>query len=171
MQKIVNQYAAGDYSSLREQMFFSEFADLTCLLERMGDKILGQLANLKEINQAYARFVPNDFLNHLQKESIIDVQLGDHVEKNMSVLFADIVGFTTISERMSPEENFTFVNSILNVVGPVIRNHNGFVDKYIGDAVMALFDMGAALLSKNQRIDKIFILQNYLSIICLNCSY
>ncbi|MCI5132318.1 MAG: adenylate/guanylate cyclase domain-containing protein [Candidatus Electrothrix sp. EH2] len=144
MQGIVNQYAAGNYSSFTEKMFFAEFADFICLLERMGEKILDQLANLQEINSAYARFVPNDFLNYLKKESIIEVQLGDHVEKNMSVLFADIADFTTISERMSPKENFTFVNSILNAVGPVIRNHNGFIDKYIGDAVMALFDISPA---------------------------
>ncbi|MCI5120880.1 MAG: adenylate/guanylate cyclase domain-containing protein, partial [Candidatus Electrothrix sp. AUS4] len=140
MKNIVNQYAAGDYSSFKGKMFFAEFANFTRLLERMGEKILDQLANLQEINSAYARFVPNDFLNYLQKESIIEVQLGDHVEKNMSVLFADIADFTTISERMSPKQNFTFVNSILNAIGPVIRNNNGFIDKYIGDAIMALFD-------------------------------
>ncbi|WPD21692.1 MAG: adenylate/guanylate cyclase domain-containing protein [Candidatus Electrothrix scaldis] len=140
MKKIVNQYAAGDYSSFKGKIFFAEFANFTRLLERMGEKILDQLANLQEINSAYARFVPNDFLNYLQKESIIEVQLGDHVEKNMSVLFADIADFTTISERMSPKQNFTFVNSILNAIGPIIRNNNGFIDKYIGDAIMALFD-------------------------------
>ena len=40
---------------------------------------------------------------------------------------------------MSPEENFKFLNSYLERVGPVIRKHNGFIDKYIGDAIMALF--------------------------------
>lgn len=144
MQGIVSQYASGDYSPFQEKIFFAEFADFACLLERMGEKILDQLASLQEINSAYARFVPNDFLNYLKKESITEVQLGDHVEKNMSVLFADIADFTTISEQMSPKENFTFVNSILNAVGPVIRDHNGFIDKYIGDAIMALFDMSPA---------------------------
>ncbi|HEY9649701.1 MAG TPA: adenylate/guanylate cyclase domain-containing protein, partial [Coleofasciculaceae cyanobacterium] len=43
------------------------------------------------------------------------------------------------SESMSPQENFDFINSYLRQVGPVIRQHNGFIDKYIGDAVMALF--------------------------------
>ncbi len=141
MQKIINQYAVSDYSSFKGKIFFSEFADFTRLLERMGEKILDQLANLEEINRAYARFVPNNLLDYLQKDSIIEVQLGDHVEKNMSVLFADIADFTTISERMTPKENFTFVNSILNAIGPIIRNNNGFIDKYIGDAVMALFDI------------------------------
>ena len=105
----------------------------------MGKKILRQLTDLQETNKAYARFVPNDFLDHLDKDSILDMELGDHVERKMSVLFSDIRDFTTISESMAPEENFRFVNSILSRIGPIIRNHSGFIDKYIGDAVMAFF--------------------------------
>ncbi|MFC1513448.1 ATP-binding protein [candidate division KSB1 bacterium] len=94
---------------------------------------------LSKISSAYARFVPDDFLKFLQKESIIDVRLGDNIQKEMSILFSDIRSFTHISEKMSPEENFNFLNSYLKYVSPVIRQYNGFIDKYIGDAVMALF--------------------------------
>jgi two-component system sensor histidine kinase ChiS len=55
------------------------------------------------------------------------------------VLFSDIRSFTTLSEGMTPKENFDFLNEYLSRVGPVIRQHQGFIDKYIGDAVMALF--------------------------------
>jgi two-component system sensor histidine kinase ChiS len=94
---------------------------------------------LAKINAAYGRFVPHDFLRFLEKESIVDVKLGDHVKKCMTILFADIRSFTTLSEGMTPEQNFKFINSYLSRVSPVIRAHNGFIDKYIGDAVMALF--------------------------------
>ncbi len=94
---------------------------------------------LSKINLAYGRFVPHEFLRFLGHKSIVDVHLGDQVQKEMSILFADIRNFTTLSEGMSPKENFDFLNSYLKRVGPVIRNHNGFIDKYIGDAVMALF--------------------------------
>jgi len=94
---------------------------------------------LAKINSAYGRFVPHDFLRFLGHESIVDVQLGDHVKKTMTILFADIRSFTTLSEEMTPEQNFNFINSYLSRVSPVIRAHNGFIDKYIGDAVMALF--------------------------------
>jgi two-component system sensor histidine kinase ChiS len=57
----------------------------------------------------------------------------------MTVLFADIRSFTSISERMSPKDNFDFINAYLSRVSPVIRHYHGFIDKYIGDAVMALF--------------------------------
>ena len=57
----------------------------------------------------------------------------------MTVLFSDIRNFTTLSEGMTPQENFNFIGSYLQRMGPCIRNHGGFIDKYIGDAIMALF--------------------------------
>ena len=94
---------------------------------------------LLETNRAYARFVPTDFLNHLNRTDIRDVRLGDQTEAEMSILFTDIRAFTNLSERMSPEENFQFLNSYLKRVVPCITEAGGFVDKYIGDAIMALF--------------------------------
>jgi len=99
--------------------------------------------NLAALNQAYERFVPHEFLQFLERDSILDVQLGDQVLKRMTVMFADIRAFTALSERLSPKENFDFLNTYLKRVGPVIRQHCGFIDKYIGDAVMALFPQSA----------------------------
>jgi two-component system, sensor histidine kinase ChiS len=95
--------------------------------------------SLAKLNAAYGKFVPHDFLNLLEKPSIIEVKLGDNQEKDMTVLFADIRSFTVLSEQMTPAENFAFINSYLGRVSPAIRENNGFIDKYIGDAVMALF--------------------------------
>ena len=98
---------------------------------------------LCQLNQAFARFVPRQFLQFLGKKSIVDVQLGDQVQQEMSVLFADIRNFTTLSESMTPQENFKFINAYLSRMEPVIIEHQGFIDKYIGDAIMALFSGGA----------------------------
>jgi two-component system sensor histidine kinase ChiS len=98
---------------------------------------------LAKINIAYGRFVPYEFLQFLERESIVDVQLGDQVLKDMTILFSDIRAFTTLSEHMTPKENFDFINDYLQRVGPVIRDRHGFIDKYIGDAVMALFPQTA----------------------------
>jgi predicted ATPase/class 3 adenylate cyclase/GAF domain-containing protein len=95
--------------------------------------------NMAELNRAYERFVPGQFLQFLEKSSIIDVKLGDQVQLEMSVLFSDIRDFTTLSERMTPEENFKFINSYLSRMEPAITENSGFIDKYIGDAIMALF--------------------------------
>ncbi|MEG4997822.1 AAA family ATPase [Microcoleus sp. B4-D4] len=95
--------------------------------------------NMAELNQAYERFVPGQFLQFLEKSSIVDVKLGDQVQLEMSVLFSDIRDFTTLSERMTPEDNFKFINSYLSCMEPAITENSGFIDKYIGDAIMALF--------------------------------
>ncbi len=95
--------------------------------------------NLTELNQAFERFVPRQFLQILDKKSIIDVKLGDQVQQEMSVLFSDIRDFTTLSESMTSQDNFNFINSYLSRMEPTITANQGFIDKYIGDAIMALF--------------------------------
>ncbi len=94
----------------------------------------------KVLTESYARFVPRDFLSMLGKESILDVRPGDQVQKEMAVLFSDIRSFTTLSEQMTPEENFNFINAYLGRMNPIIQKHAGYIDKYIGDAIMALFE-------------------------------
>ncbi len=92
------------------------------------------------LTEAYQRFVPKQLLTNLNKKSILDIQLGDQVRKEMSILFSDIRSFTSLSESMSPEENFKFVNKYLSKMGPIVRDNNGYIDKFIGDAIMALFE-------------------------------
>lgn len=94
----------------------------------------------KILTESYARFVPRDFLANLGKDSILDVKLGDQIQKDMAILFSDIRSFTTLSENMTPEENFNFINSYLGRMSPIIQRHGGFIDKFIGDAIMALFE-------------------------------
>jgi class 3 adenylate cyclase len=99
-------------------------------------------ANLRvteSLATGYSRFVPREFLRLLGKESIVDVELGDQIEMNLTVLFADIRSFTSLSEKLTPKENFNFLNSFLLRVSPVIRRNYGFIDKYMGDGIMALF--------------------------------
>lgn len=91
------------------------------------------------LNRAYERFVPREFLNFLGKSTITDVGLGDHVQREMTVMFADIRQFTNLSEQLSPRDNFRFINDYLGVMEPCIIRRGGFIDKYIGDAIMALF--------------------------------
>jgi len=108
-------------------------------LEEQNATLQQMNQDLELLNQAYERFVPRQFLGFLEKKSIVDVQLGDQVQKDMSILFSDIRGFTDLSETMTPEENFQFLNSYLSQMEPVILEHDGFIDKYMGDGIMALF--------------------------------
>ncbi|MCC3407246.1 MAG: response regulator [Microcoleus sp. PH2017_10_PVI_O_A] len=99
--------------------------------------------NLSQTNSAYGRFFPDAFLDFLKKESIVDIQLGNHVSKEMAVMFSDIRSFTALSETMTPQQNFDFVNAYLREVSPKIREHQGFIVKYLGDGMMAVFPNGA----------------------------
>jgi two-component system sensor histidine kinase ChiS len=107
-----------------------------------SDELLARVKvhlELAKISDSYARFVPRQFLEQLGKERITEVALGDQVQRVMTVLFADIRDFTRLSEKMSPEQTFRFVNQYLGATGPAITRHRGVIDKFVGDAVMALF--------------------------------
>jgi len=101
------------------------------------------LTLLQQTETAYGRLVPHQLLNLLEAKSIVDVKLGDQVERKMTIMFSDIRDFTPLSESMTPAENFEFINSYLSQMEPVISKHRGIIDKYIGDAIMALFAHGA----------------------------
>ncbi|MGD9150812.1 MAG: response regulator [Desulfobacterales bacterium] len=111
--------------------------------ELLEERVKKRTAQLQELNKAYQRFVPREFLNLLMKESILDVILGDQTARQMTVLFSDIRGWTTISEDMTAQESFNFINAFLNRVSPVITAHQGFIDNYQGDGMMALFPESA----------------------------
>ncbi len=98
----------------------------------------------RRMTESFERFVPAEFLALLGKPDVASVRAGDAVRRELAVLFADIRDFTSMSEKMSPEENFRFINACLRRIGPVIRQNGGFVDKYIGDAIMALFPSATA---------------------------
>jgi predicted ATPase/class 3 adenylate cyclase len=95
--------------------------------------------SVSELNRAYRRFVPYEFLRTLGRESILDVRLGDQIRGEMTVLFSDIRSYTTLSEGMTPEENFNFINAYLKRVGPAIKRNGGFINQYYGDGIMAIF--------------------------------
>lgn len=92
-----------------------------------------------KIHEITKKFVPSEFIFSLGKEAITDVRLGDLVEKSVTVLFTDIRDFTTLSELMTPEENFRFVSSFNERLGPIIRANQGFINQYLGDSIMAIF--------------------------------
>ena len=120
------------------------------------------IADVERHNTAFARYVPREFLAHLDRADVIEVTLGDHIERDMAVLFADMRGFTALSERLSSQATFDLLNAYFARAGPVIREHGGFIDKYVGDAIVALFpnrpsdalDTAIALQSEVRRFNE-----------------
>ncbi|HSH03256.1 MAG TPA: AAA family ATPase [Anaerolineae bacterium] len=96
-----------------------------------------------DLTQAYSRFVPQEILHFLGKEKITQLSLGEQTEAEMAVLFGDVRNFTHLSEQMTPTQTFDFINDLLSQIGPIVRQNNGFIDKYMGDSIMALFPQTA----------------------------
>jgi len=117
-----------------------EIGHLARSFASMRDSVRSRINDLRETNLAIERFVPRAFLAKIGKPNIVSVALGDNKAGHMTIMFSDIRNFTALSETMTPDENFDFINAYLEHVGPVIRAHGGFIDKYIGDAIMALFE-------------------------------
>ena len=93
--------------------------------------------------RTFSRFVPREFTSRFAEGDIESLETGLSAQEKITVLFSDIRHFTDISEKMSPGETFEFLNEYLNRLELPIRENGGFVDKFIGDAIMALFDKGA----------------------------
>ena len=116
-----------------------EFGQLASVFNSMVHEIDSYAKSLESLNAAFERFVPHEFLQQMGQKNIVDVRLGDQAEREMTVLFSDIRSFTSISETMNHKECFDFLNEYLSYVSPLVRSHHGFIDKFIGDAIMALF--------------------------------
>ncbi|KAG2382755.1 hypothetical protein C9374_005335 [Naegleria lovaniensis] len=100
------------------------------------------------INNSFTRFLPSEFLKMIGKTHVTKVQPGDAVTKEMTILFADIFGFTEIIEQLLPKEGFHFVNRLLLELAPPVSKHEGFIYRYLGDAIMALFpDPNSAVMA------------------------
>ncbi|HOT77473.1 MAG TPA: adenylate/guanylate cyclase domain-containing protein, partial [Candidatus Wallbacteria bacterium] len=140
LRNIVNKITSGDLEITIALKRADELGDLGEGINYMTRSLRDYVKRNMELNAAYFRFVPKNFVDLLGKESVMNVGPGDNVSRNMAVLFSDIQDFTSLSEKMTPQQNFNFINSYLKRMGPIIRENSGFIDKYIGDAIMALFD-------------------------------
>ncbi len=119
------------------------------------------LSLLQQTETAYGRLIPRQLLTLLERDSIIDVKLGDQIERKLTIMFSDIRNFTPLSESMTPGENFEFINSYLSQMEPVIGKHHGIIDKYMGDTIMALFTQSSddAVIRLHRHAGKISLLQ------------
>jgi adenylate cyclase len=134
------QYTAAHLKLLTTLALQSSAAIESALLyERNINEAKERENAMRLVYEATGKFVPYEFIGALGHKVITDVRLGDQVEKIVTVLFSDIRDYTTLSEQMTPEENFRFVCSFNERMGPAIRKHNGFINQYLGDAIMAIF--------------------------------
>lgn len=133
-------YMAGDLKLLTTLALQSASAIESALLyERTIREAQEREEELRRINMATSRFVPYELIQTLGRQSIVEVQLGDQIEREVTVMFTDIRDYTSLAEEMTPEENFRFLNAFIGRIGPVISSHQGFIIRFLGDGVMSLF--------------------------------
>lgn len=136
----VEKIAEGDFSARIKYRSKDELGEICSRVNTMANSLEMMFDEKDKTEKFYYKFVPEKFREYLGKEKFTDLALGDAKSRDLTVLFFDIRAFSINSEIMTAKENFEFVNIIYGKAGPIIRKHNGFVDKYIGDAVMALFE-------------------------------
>jgi len=94
----------------------------------------------KLLSEKFRLFVPEQFLSRIAPQGVDSIQLGNVVEEELTVLFCDIRGFTAIAESQNARDTFKWLNSFFNEMSSCISANQGFIDKFLGDAIMAVFD-------------------------------
>ena len=105
----------------------------------------------EKIQSAMSKYLSKDVMKNVV-DNIDSVKLGGK-RANVTVLFADIRGFTSISERLSAEEVTKILNEYFTAIVPIIEKHNGILNKFMGDAVLAVF--GEPIKNEHHALDAI----------------
>jgi len=133
------------YSSVRLSQF-AYFVVVVSLVLLMANRFINIHHETDRLNQqlshernAFSRFVPSQFLENLGRTTAVEIRRGDTAQRQMGILFMDIRNFTGIAEKLSPAESLVFLNVFMRKMEQCISQNAGFVDKYIGDGLLALF--------------------------------
>jgi class 3 adenylate cyclase len=98
-----------------------------------------QLINVRRTRDVFSLFVPEPVLDKIAKEGLDSIKLGGAEEGMATILFTDIRSFTSIAEKLSPKETLAFLNEFMRRMQPVIHQHGGFINQFVGDEIMAIF--------------------------------
>ncbi|MEG4338955.1 response regulator [Microcoleus sp. D3_18_C2] len=125
-------------SQMRSQAVSSQFH------QQVKEQSKRQIAAAWEANEylseKFQLFVPEQLLERIAPQGIESIQLGNATEEELTVLFCDIRGFTAIAESQQARKTFEWLNAFFTKMNECITSHGGFIDKYLGDAIMAVFD-------------------------------
>jgi adenylate cyclase len=117
-----------------------ELKILNDAFEAMASKLEADTKKMLHLTSVFEKFIPYQFLNRMITKGLEEVALGKGERDFITILFSDIRSFTEYSEKMEPEELFAFLNEYLSLMNHEIHKNHGYIDKFIGDAIMALFD-------------------------------
>ncbi|MBF0277434.1 MAG: response regulator [SAR324 cluster bacterium] len=114
-------------------------------LKQSQEDLQNSYRELSKITQACQLFVPERFLSQiLSKDQSKQFEPQRFQEEKFSVLFTDVRSYTRRAEKMKLQQIFEFLNNLFGIMEPIITSNKGFVDKFIGDAIMACFDQASS---------------------------
>lgn len=114
-------------------------------------KFIVEARNKEKIKDAMGKYISQDIMKNVVS-NIDNVGLGGK-KAYVTVLFADIRGFTSMSEKLEPDEISVILNEYFTALEPIISSYNGVINKFIGDAVMAIF--GEPIQDKNHAVNAV----------------
>ena len=107
--------------------------------ERAYKSVTRLSKSLQSANERYSRFVPKGILSLLNKKSLVDIKPGEWISKKVTLLCFDIKHFSAQTESCTPQTILTLLNIILGEISPIVRKYGGFIEKYLGDGIIAIF--------------------------------
>ena len=128
----MTRVAKGDYSAKTSVLDDDEIGEIKAGFNEMVDG----LAERERLRDTFGRYVSVEVAKRLVETGAVSLG-GESIEA--TILFSDIRDFTAMSERMPPQELVAFLNEYFSYVTAPISTHNGMINKFIGDAVMAVF--------------------------------
>eukprot|EP01105_Mastigella_eilhardi_P009883 TRINITY_DN2318_c0_g1_i3.p1 TRINITY_DN2318_c0_g1~~TRINITY_DN2318_c0_g1_i3.p1 ORF type:complete len:599 (+),score=87.02 TRINITY_DN2318_c0_g1_i3:353-2149(+) len=143
VERALRHVGRGDFQTSEDELPHSpirELCNTTHVVMEISEQLKTTIDRISSMKNASEVFVPKNFIDLLSKPDLTQLSLNDCCTwPVMSVLFVDIRGFVALTEHMDLRSMFEFLNYYLGKLVPVITKNNGFVDKYIGDGMMALF--------------------------------
>lgn len=123
----------------RQMDLFEYMGSLSQVLFHSAVRLRAKLKFERNIRKAFSRFVPEQIIDELVDSADSEAKVGVGEKRDVAILFSDIRSFTNISERNKPEVIVAFLNRYFTTMCTIIKKHGGTIDKFIGDAIMALF--------------------------------